>query len=321
MPFATLFRRNTCSLDFDQATLPWVDLPSFERHLAKRTLCGEVSEENARLLQQWNRDGYILLKNAIEPQLIDALLRDYERAWKERPLCNVLIEDKGVMQLCDAPPRESLTHHHYRCMDFHNLSEAAGHIALHPAILEYVRLIFDDTPVAMQSLLFEYGSEQHAHQDFAFVHADILSHLIGVWIACEPSGKENGGLLYYPGSHKIDKFDFGGGMLHYDGSHPEKLEQFETYLAEECERQGLQPKILEVEAGDVLLWHAALVHGGTQAIDSQATRKSFVVHYSSEHAYPRDRRNPHSTPIPIERHDGMYYAWDAEGHVEGRYRL
>jgi phytanoyl-CoA hydroxylase len=37
----------------------------------------------------------------------------------------------------------------------------------------------------------------------------------------------------------------------------------------------------------VLIWHGALLHGGTQVHDAARTRKSYVTHYTSLNAYPK----------------------------------
>jgi phytanoyl-CoA hydroxylase len=306
-------------LDFDSSTLPWTDREEFDRDAEERVMRGDITFDDSNLLRQWRRDGFIVLKNVVDTVCIEELLAHYYRAWEERPMCNILWEGGGVTRLSDAPSRDELTHHHYRLMDFHNLSEAGRSIALHPTIIKYVRLILDDDPVCMQSLFFEYGSEQGMHQDFPWVCPDILSHLIGCFVACEDSKEENGGLMYYPGSHLVRKFDFGNGSIKYTGGNEEKVKSFEEHLFKECKRMGLQEEILRVHKGDVLLWHAALVHGGSLVVDKNATRKSFVLHYSSKTAYPRDRRSPASIQRSIAQNGGQFYVWDKEGHIENRY--
>jgi ectoine hydroxylase-related dioxygenase (phytanoyl-CoA dioxygenase family) len=293
--------------DFDAATLPWVDRDSFAAELAARRAAGAVDDGDAATLESWNETGYHLLQGAVDPQLIDRLLAEYEDAWRTRPACDVLVEDAGIQPFAAVRPRDELTHHHYRVMDFQDVSPAAREIMLHPEVVRFLRLVFDDTPVAMQSLLFEYGSEQNAHQDFPYVQAQTLSHLVGCWVACEDVHPDGGPLFYYPGSHKIAKFDWGGGRLRWDGKDHDRVAAFESYVAASCAGAGLERRLMLADKGDVIFWHAALVHGGSPAADRRRTRKSLVSHYSTVTGYPRDRRAPDRVPPRIERNGGVLY--------------
>lgn len=315
-----LFLKKKPSAAFDAETLPWLDRPDAERQIERKRVGGEISEEEAKMLDHWRSEGFVALRAAVEEPLIDALWRDEERAWKERPVCKILSEDTGIIMLANCKPKAELTHHHYRMMDFHNLSEAGANILMHPTIVRTLTLLFGEPIIAMQSLLFEYGSEQHLHQDFPYVHAEIPSHLIGGWVACEPADAENGSLLYYPGSHRIPLFDFGDGSVLYKNDDPKKIDAFETYLQEQCSKLQ-KPLILDAKKGDVLLWHGALVHGGSLTKQKERTRRSFVTHYSTQRAYKKDRRSYDSEPINVELNGGMYHAWQFPGHEEGRYGL
>ncbi len=293
--------------DFDAATSPWVDRDSFAEELAARRSAGTLDDKDATTLDSWHQDGYFLLQGAVAPQLIDRLLTEYEDAWRTRPACDVLVEDAGIQPFSEVRPREDLTHHHYRVMDFQDVSGAAREIMLHPQVVGFLRLIFDETPVAMQSLLFEYGSEQNAHQDFPYVQAQILSHLAGCWVACEDVHPDSGPLFYYPGSHKIPKFDWGGGSLRWDGKDHDRVAEFEKYVAGACEEAGLERQLMLANKGDVIFWHAALVHGGSPAADRERTRKSLVSHYSTITGYPTDRRAPGQEPPRFEANGGVIY--------------
>jgi phytanoyl-CoA hydroxylase len=308
-------------LDFDESTLPWIDRENSAAELSRRVSAGQISPQEADFLERWSRDGFLFLPQAVPGELIDALWRDYERAWVERPTCNILMEGQGIVSLAEARPRSEVGHHHYRLNDFHSLSEAASLILMNPVILRLVRLILDDVPIGMQSLTFEYGSEQGCHQDFPYVKSGILSHLIGSWVACEDVTAENGPLFYYRGSHRIPKFSFDG-ELAFDGRRPELVEEFEAYLDAECRARELEKIVQQMRKSDVVLWHAALVHGGSPVVDRAKTRKSFVSHYSTQGAYERDQRSPADpNPKARELNGGLYYLWQKEGHRENRYPL
>ncbi len=320
--FSRLFgEKHVPSVQFDPTTLPWIDRTDWRKKLLTKSAMGEVTPSDAVMLQSWNKDGFTVLRGAVEETLIDALWRDEARAWRERPVCKILSEGVGIRMLADSAPKETFVHHHYRIMDFHNLSQAGAQILMHPKILRILQLIFGESVIAMQSLLFEYGSEQHLHQDFPYVHAEIPSHLIGVWVACEDADAENGSLLYYPSSHRLPLFDFGDGSVLYKNDDPKKIDAFEKYLTDTCATLPRTPQILNAKKGDVLMWHGALVHGGSPTHNHVRTRKSLVSHYSTNRAYTQDRRSPDRSPLPIVLHGGSYHAWQFPDHKEGRYKL
>lgn len=304
---------------FDQATVPWVDRDDFAAEAERRAAAGNLEAAAREQLESWRENGFLALRGAIEPQLIDALLDDYEQAWRERPPLRVLVEGKGEQTFPEVAPRETLTHHHFRVMDFQDASAVALQVIFHDSIIGPLTRIFDAPPVAMQSLLFEYGSEQRVHQDFPYVSAQKLSHLVGCWVALEDVDASNGPLFYLPGSHRLPLFDWGGGRLTYDGKDERKVEAFESSLERACAEAGLERLVLEAKQGDVLFWHAALAHGGSPVHDSRRTRKSFVIHFSTRAGYPRDRRWPDRTPT-VERVGGGYRYSPPSGSPPGLLR-
>lgn len=303
--------------DYAEASLPWPDRKDFKKKLGEKLAARTVSPEEAADLENWNRDGFVIWRGAVDPALIDELLQDYETAWRERPECRLVYNRKGPAPWAQMGDRGEFRR--FRVMDFHNLSGAAAAIMMHPEILNFMRLIFDEKPVGIQTLFFEYGSEQGVHQDFAYVQADILSHLAAAWVACEDTDAANGPLLFYPGSHRIPKFDFEDGRIAYTSKDEARHAAWEMHMKSECERMGLKARIFEAKKGDVLLWHSALVHGGSRVLDKQRTRKSLVSHYSDIKAYPEDWRNKGKPPRQVEMNGGVYYEWEAPGHLEGRY--
>lgn len=303
--------------DYPPESLPWPDRKDFKNSLSGRLASRSISPEDAADLQCWNRDGFIVWRGAVDCGLIDELLQDYETAWRERPACNVLVTGKSPVFWKELGDRGESRH--CRVMDFHNLSCAAAAIMMHPRILNFIRLLFDAKPVGMQTLFFEYGSEQGAHQDFAYVQADILSHLAAAWVACEDTDAANGPLFYYPGAHRIPKFDFKGGRIAYKPADASRNEAWVRHMKSACESMGLKLQTFEAKKGDVLLWHSAMVHGGSPVLDKNRTRKSLVSHYSDIKAYPADWRSKGKPPRSVELNGGVYYEWEAAGHREGLY--
>jgi ectoine hydroxylase-related dioxygenase (phytanoyl-CoA dioxygenase family) len=289
-------------LDFAPENLPWLDShsPDIDSYPAP-------SEALRAQLAHWSRYGFIRMPGLISHELIDAYLADVEAvlAHPERTRLRLTIEGFGERQACDFPP-EAFEQHHLRLMDLHNLSQAGKALSLHPKIVEFLGHVFRDTVVAMQSLTFKHSTEQSTHQDFAYVRAQIPSHLAATWIALEDVHPDAGPLFYYPGSHRIEKFDWGNGLfLTPESSRHEG--HFAEFLEQKCAEAGLQREVFYPKKGDVFFWHAALAHGGSHVNNPELTRKSYVTHYSSKTAYPADRRAPHLPPVVFKINGGEVF--------------
>ena len=149
-------------LDFDEAGLPWVDRPDFEDQLNRALTAKTVSAEESEWLRHWQKNGFMVFRSLIPETLIDAAWVDYYRAFEDRPVCKALLEGKGVIWLSEMPAADEVgasTNFHFRFMDFHNVSAATKLISMDPTVMRFLQLVLRDTPVAMQTLAFEFGSE------------------------------------------------------------------------------------------------------------------------------------------------------------------
>lgn len=305
--------------DFEASSLPWVDKPNFDLELGNRILQGKVTQGQIAQLREWRANGVLVYRKLIPDYLIDGLLEHYEKVWRERPMCRVQLYG-APRYMCDVPQRLDAGMS-ARVLDLHNISAAGKAIMLYPDLIQFMQLILEDVPVGMQSLFFEYGSEQPLHQDFVYVTSRILSHLVGVWIALEDIGPEQGPLLYLPGSHNVRKFDFGNGKLAFDESNRHMAEAWQKHLNEEVQNLRADPVPFHAQKGDVVFWHSALVHGGSPILCRNRTRKSFVIHYSSRTSYRSDYRNKLLEPEVVAQNGGVTYRWVHPEHVEDRYQL
>jgi ectoine hydroxylase-related dioxygenase (phytanoyl-CoA dioxygenase family) len=196
--------------------------------------------------------------------------------------------------------------HGLRITDFHNWSIAGKKLSLHPTIVKFLKLVFRQRPVAMQSLTFMKGTQQEIHQDFSYVIAEIPSHLTASWIALEDIDPKSGPLMYYPGSHTAPKFDWGDGLFRTPRSSRSDHE-FAIWIHEQARAAGLQLQHFAPKKGDVFIWHAALAHGGSLAVDKSLTRKSYVTHYSTEQGFTRDYRDKDRPPHVYECNGGLVF--------------
>ena len=149
---------------------------------------------------------------------------------------------------------------------------------------ELLNILIGGKAKLFQSINFLVGSEQETHSDSIHMTTFPLGGLLGVWIALEDIDETNGALHYYPGSHKLpyylneDYENTGSKFLIGDKNYS----VYEKMLQEKIKTLGLKKQIFQAKKGDLLIWHANLLHGGESHKDKTKTRKSMVYHYFKE---------------------------------------
>ena len=290
--------------EFESSTLPWVDRADadIDRFVRQYKRSAALPYDLADKMRFWQKNGFVILDQAIATTWLDQLWNEVEELIEghEKYPINVRIDlpdyaAHPVMAIKDVP--ESVLNGPFvKFLDFHDNSVIAKKIMLHENITAFLEAVFGDKVIGMQSLIFKYGSQQATHQDFAYVVSEIPSHLAAAWIALEDVHIDSGPLYYYPGSHTVNKFNFGNGIFYNDKSTLNPGD-FANYLDKACQEAGLERQTLLVKKGDVLLWHAALAHGGDAIRNPALTRKSYVCHYSSDKAYRHHRQSPTTEPV------------------------
>jgi ectoine hydroxylase len=144
-----------------------------------------------------------------------------------------------------------------------------------------LEFILDKEVVAFQTINFFKGSEQRAHSDSVHMTTYPLGYLIAAWVALEDVGPENGPLFYYPGSHKLPYLlnnDFNEGETALTIGKKD-YGDYEDVTEALLKQHPFEKKEFYAKKGDVLIWHANLIHGGAPIINPNLTRKSMVIHY------------------------------------------
>jgi len=135
-----------------------------------------------------------------------------------------------------------------------------------------------------QSINFKTGSNQRTHSDAIHMSTFPRGRMIAVWVALEDMSLENGPLHYYPGSHRLPYVmneDFGNASSRW-WLGPKEYSDYEDRIAEIIEEKKLKKDVFVAQKGDVLIWHANILHGGEKVVDPYSTRKSVVFHYYAD---------------------------------------
>lgn len=174
----------------------------------------------------------------------------------------------------------------------HQNVDAVRQVAIHPEIMAALQVLYGRVPFPFQTLNFPNGTAQHVHSDAVHFHSFPHGFMCGVWVALEDVSLHSGPLVYYPGSHRLPYLsasDFGLTTSKVLAEpHPQKF--FESHWRRLLRIHSYPRRLFKARKGDVLIWHANLLHGGSSVKDKTMTRWSQVTHYFFEEC-------THMTPL------------------------
>jgi phytanoyl-CoA hydroxylase len=234
---------------------------------------------------KWDVDGYVIIRGALDPTACQALAETLSDAWRYgHPDQLVVDSTTGRSRRLEPGDAPRLT----RAVDTHVHYPEARALLANPTIVSELTKLFGVAPLFFQTLVFEMGSEQGLHQDTSFVVVDDPMAMVGVWIALEDVRPGSGELRYVPKSHTLPPYEFAPGRRHYDSSvdPPSMHHDYYPLIERRCAEAGLVEERFFPKQGDVLIWSADLVHGGSPILDDTLTRRSLVAHACPINANP-----------------------------------
>lgn len=276
-----------CAVTAESGRGMWIDRSDFEVQLRKRVRDGRVPPRLEQPLREFERDGFYVLEGAASESDLDRFEEAISKAFREGHE-HLMAQEPGL----GASKRvfAGMSRRRIRVIDSFTVFPEALNLLSSPRLAEFLRAVFDETPMLFQSLSFDMGSEQGMHQDTAYVVVDKRPlELMACSIALEDVQTGAGELEYIVGSHRLGDFPFGGGsrkhlVLSEDGD--QKHEEWYRWILEESQRRGLERRKFMAKRGDILLWHADLAYGGAPVLNQDLTCRSLVGHYCPFSATP-----------------------------------
>lgn len=255
------------SKDFNgmpQGEIPWMDKIVSQEEIDAKISATAFAPSVQEQLRHWKDNGYLVLNKFLDEKTIDGINSEIEK---------LLAEKKIEFTLGN------------KIMFANKASQLIQGIAQKKEITSVLEFILGRKVIPFQTINFITGSEQEAHSDSIHMTTYPLGYLIAIWIALEDIEEDAGPLSYYPGSHKLpyllnDGYERGGNIFTV-GADSNYL-RYEQKIGEVVREKRLPKKIFTAKKGDVLVWHANLIHGGEKITRPGATRKSMVVHYFAE---------------------------------------
>lgn len=245
--------------------IPWLDQPGALEKLAQNAEFQAFDDQLKNKIRHFVNDGYMVLENFFPEKDTDALNLEVDE---------LLQSGKAGFN--------------YTGRKIFNLYETSNladeRFFRNPDLTRLLSFLLGKKVIPFQSLNFMLGSEQRAHSDSIHMTTEPPGYLIATWIALEDCTAENGPLFYFPGSHRLpylmtEDYDSGNTALTI-GEHSNR--RYEDKIEQVVQEKGLKKQLFLAKRGDVLIWHANLLHGGSPITQAGATRRSMVCHYFAE---------------------------------------
>jgi len=249
------------SKDFpDKTSRAWLDLENSNK-LVENTIGFKNFPADIQIeLKNWSDNGFLIWKQFFNEKEIDDINKEVEA-----------IEASGNVKVT----------HDNKLPFLNKQSLLIKNISENKTLLELLGFILGKEVIPFQTLNFIKGSGQRAHSDSIHMTTYPLGYLIAVWVALEDIDPESGPLFYYPGSHQLPYLlnnDFGN-ISNAWMLGKKKYSDYEDVIEDLINKKMMQPKVFLPKKGDILVWHANLLHGGLPIKNSARTRKSMVIHY------------------------------------------
>lgn len=220
----------------------------------------KLSNEYQDAMLDWSDNGYVVLRDFLNAEQVQQVNDEVERL-----LVNKEIEAKyGGTKI----------------MFSFRISDIIKNIGEDEQLKNILHLLLNRKVDLFQSINFIPPSRQRTHSDSIHMSTYPYGGMVAVWIALEDVTVDQGPLHYYPGSHKLPyvmnkDYNNHGNALTLG---KKTYKDYEDHIAKLIEEKQLEKKVFLAKKGDLLIWHANLLHGGEPA-EPNVTRKSLVFHY------------------------------------------
>lgn len=234
----------------------------------------------------WEREGVKILKNFIPTAALDEYLDERKNLIGGTPLWRPGWPDPIP---------------YMRVQSMMNLA------TFRPLTREIAKLIGEEPGLHLCLTGFQ-STERAWHQDRYLNPEDVGERYIAAWIAVDDVHPDSGPFEYVAGSHRWpvierrlvwqEMADRGVPFSH--ATWPTDSQGFVgDACADEALLRGAEITQFVPKKGDVLLWHASLIHRGSKPKNPNLERRALISHYSGIRSRP-------DMPKPAERSNGSF---------------
>jgi hypothetical protein len=256
-----------CSQDFQnkEGQLPIMDREDSAILLPQQQKFKQLDKKTQDSLLKWSKDGFVVLESFFQREEVDLINKEVEDLLKAK---KIKWQSKRILFAIKE-------------------SKLLESVATFPKLKECIELIMGKEMDLFQSLNFYESSQQRTHSDSIHMTTFPQGNILAVWVALQDVGPQDGPLHYYPGSHKLPyamNKDFDNLSTSFklgNKSYTDYEDKIEQIIKDNAQ---LKKEIFLPKKGDVLIWHANLLHGAEAKIDPKSSRKSMVFHFYASDA-------------------------------------
>lgn len=276
-----------------------------------------VGGNSEQLQEQFARQGYVILRNFLEPQVIQEAAKEMETL-VERHAQNLLSRNKVNDTFREEPFETRFYRLYESCIEeaptyFRSELHLPGlfNLFFHPRLLDMAEILIGGeirlypNYTARPKLPEWEGTQVLWHQDGGYTEGNVGSaggsvdtlRMVNVWTPLVPVNVENGCMQFIPGTHKL-------------GSVPHVKRKYYLEIAHEHLEPLLDKAVnIELKPGDIVLFHNLLFHQGLPN-RSSSIRWSFDWRYQDAGQptlrmqnghIARSRTNPNSSVLNAEK--------------------
>lgn len=249
---------------------------------------------NTKQIEFYKNNGYLIIKNAIDTDLIDNFNASVNNVIDKKKLNHWHTQNthiyKKLSRNSEGFLEDSLQSPHAYCWS-KSFRKNITKIICNASIVNMINdLSKDKSDYAIwQSMYFDKSTGTLGHQDSYYLDTLEPGGVVGCWFALEDINPECGPFYVIPKSHK-------SGLL-YDNSkegeryanHDEYVKKMKNY--EKVNKKNIVPIV--INKGDILLWHSLTFHGSLKNTNKHLSRKSLTCHF-----FPLNKKIKYHKSIP-----------------------
>jgi hypothetical protein len=267
---------------------PWTEN---ERTLLDRD--GTITELLSPLQRKFRDDGFVILRGFLDIGLIEA----YRSAWLEQ---------------FDGHPK----HYAWNNPCSYMLSPEMLDLLMSSELSQVLHALLGE-PAGLHLTLADWRStERKWHQDGIWNQDHVADHYVSTWIPLETVDPDAGPFEFSPGTHRAGFVirrermrDAVASIMELDDHDwPHQTEQILTPLLAEVVDEYSHETFLG-EPGDVLIYHARIIHRGSIPNTPNARRPALLAHYSGIH------HRPDMTPAVQHERGGWFFPLHSDGRI------
>jgi len=234
--------------------------------------------EGAAIRRYYDEFGYVVIRNAVPPALIDAVNAAFDRevlrsrrfiyrqatakaerhVYTERGfMLNSILNPQSVDPRAFPEFRREST----RCFTL-------------PAVQKAVADLLGEPGKLVQGMYFHGNPATWPHQDSYYLDSETIGTMTAVWIAMEDIAPGAGRFFVYPKSQKI-AIQKHGASTNIATRHGD----YKKNVVDIIESSNLECRAPALNKGDIVFWNAWTIHGSLPTTMPDLSRRSLTAHF------------------------------------------